>query len=528
MKRSNPKEPESLAEGFDSARSDYNAIRSSRFRRRRIGVASAGSGADFHYRSQADYMKLLEQARDFDRNDAIAGQTVERAVTNIIQQGFTIDPQTGDKGADQIIADRWAEWSIDADQVDLAGELNFNDMENLIPRQTFVDGDHIVLPNIEGPLELIEGHRLRTPSGTRKNVVHGVLLNERRKRLQYWFTKEDVSPMATVKLVGETTPFDARDAEGNRQVFHIYNPKRVSQTRGITAFAPIFDCLGMFEDINFARLIQQQVVSCFAIFRKRDATFQAGNVTETAKRGSESTDQRADGSSRELTGIGPGMEVAGEIGETLEGFSPNVPDPQFFSHVKLILTLVSINLGLPLNLLLLDPSDTNFSGWRGAMDQARIGFRRNQQWMISKFHRPVYIFKVRQWLSEDSALRSIANQSKVKIFRHRWNPPSWPYIEPLKDAAADLLRRRNCMISPRRQQAERGRDYNEVTIETIEDNSFAIKAAKTEAAKINKEFSKDEQKVHWRELYSAPSSAGVKITIEGDESEIQGTTSDGK
>ena len=108
--------------------------------------------------------------------------------------------------------------------------------------------------------------------------------------------------------------------------------------------------------------------------------------------------------------------------------------------MRLILTLIGINLGLPLVMVLMDASETNFSGWRGAVDQARLGFRQNQKRLINRFHKPVYLWKVRQWMAEDAALRRAAARSDVNIFAHRWNPPTWPYIQPLQDATADLLR----------------------------------------------------------------------------------------
>jgi len=209
------------------------------------------------------------------------------------------------------------------------------------------------------------------------------------------------------------------------------------------------------------------------------------------------------------------MQIFGQVGESLKGFSPNIPNPEFFPHARMALMLISINLGLPLVVALLDASETNFSGFRGAVDQARMGFKRNQSWLSERFHEPAYRWKVRQWLSEDPALRVAAAKRGVNIFSHQWNRPAWPYIEPLKDASADLLRVRNALISPRRLQAERGRDWRGLVREIIEDNGYAIRNAKRRAQKINKEFP-DSDPVHWRELISLPTPDGVKVTVQAD------------
>lgn len=506
-----PQEASSLSDTFDGLRNDYDAARTSRYRRKRTGLAPMGGGADYHVRSEAKYLEMMEQARDMDRNDVIVGQTIDRAVDNIIQDGFTLDTKTGDKTLDLDLWERWNAWSIDPESCDTAGELCFYDMEQLVTRQTYVDGDIMALPTRDGSLQLIEGHRLRTPTNTKRNVVLGVLLDERRRRLEYWFTKDEIDPLKAVNRVSDIAPYAARDAEGNRQVFQVYNPKRASQTRGITALAPIFNACGMFEDINFAKMVQQQVVSCFAIFRMV-AAGQSGLPSVDTQYGSRSTETQSDGTTRTIEGIAPGMEIQGRPGETLQGFSPAVPNAEFFQHVRLILTLIGINLGLPLVLVLMDGSETNFSGWRGAVDEARKGFRRNQRWLMRRFHSQVYKWKVREWLADDAALRSAANRAGINIFGHRWNPPTWPYIEPMNDAAADLLRDRNGLISKRRLHAERGRDWEELAVEIVEDNAYAIERAKERAKKIN-EAHDDDQPVHWRELLSLPTPDGVTVSL---------------
>ena len=460
---------ESLFSLMEGMRADYEAARESRFVRRREGVIPMGSSADYHIRDEYHFHMLREQARDMERNDMIVGQIIERAVANEVQEGFRLKPSTGDDSLDRDLKARFGDWSDDPDQSDLAGEHCFNEMQGMLNYQAKVDGDIFVLPTEEGSLQVVEAHRCRRPQRTRRNVVHGVLLEpDTRRRLEYWFAKDDVDPMYPVNLVSEIERYPARDANGHRQVFHLYRSTRFSMTRGITSLAPIFAACGMFEDTNFAQMVRQQVVSCFVIFRKRGPNWRGGGGdTQYGERSSVTLE---DGSSRSIEGLGPGMEVRGDPDEDLQGFSPDVPSPQFFEHVRLILTLISTNLGLPLVIALMDASETNFSGFRGALDQAKLGFRKNQRSFIRRFLRPVYLWKVRRWLDPasgeyDRGIAAAAKKSGISIFRHVWQPPGWPYIEPLKDATADLIITRNGLNSrsrvfaardPRRRGAGRG------------------------------------------------------------------------
>lgn len=513
-----------VAGPMDSARSDYNAARESRYRRRRTGVNPQGSGADYHYRSEADWLKILEQARDFDRNDMVIGQTVDRAVTNTIQDGMTLDPKTGSDDLDDHLEGLWNDWSEDPDECDVSGEMTFADYEQMAFRSMLVDGDVAVLPLEEGQMQAIEAHRIRTPPGKGDlNVIHGVQVDEFRKRIAYFLTKDDAASTKRFKAADFLAPVMARNGDGDRQVFHVYNPKRFSQTRGISAFAPIFDPVGMFEDIQFASLIKQAVVSSFAIFREREIGYDGGTAAQT---GTRTDTARTDGTTQTVEGIGPGMQITGNPGEKLHGFSPNVPGDSFFDHSRLILTIIGINLGLPLVLVLMDASETNFSGYRGALDQARLGFRRNQKALIRKFHKPCYLWKVRQWIqdADDSMLRGVAERTDVKVFEHKWNTPRWPYIEPTKDATGDTIKLNGNLASPRTVQGDRGGNWFETIDETVEDWGYAVKVAMKAAKEINAEVG-GEDPVAWRELLRWTSSIAVNVDAREDAPEPRGKES---
>lgn len=471
-------------------RNDYQAAKSTRFRRIRNGLPSLGGSADYHYRSETDFLKIMEYARDMDRNDVIVSQTVDRSVSNVIQDGIKLDFNTGDRALDSDLLARWEYETHNPQTIDSMGELNLTQMQRLVLRQMIVDGDIFALFDSRNCIQLIEAHRCRSLDKPENDVINGVKLDEWRRRIQYWFTKEDINPSQAVRTTTDIIKKDAYDKDGNKQVFQIYNPKRVSQTRGVSAFAPIFDLLGMLEDINFAKLVQQQIVSCFAIFRKRDLSFRGG---ENAVYGEQYAEALTDGSSRLTEGIAPGMEIVGLPGEELSGFSPNVPNPEFFEHFRLMLQLVGVNLGMPLILLLMDASETNFSGWRGAFDQAKMGFKDLQNIIIWRFLEPVFDWKVRVWAAEDPILFKRADLLR----KHRWNSPRWPYIQPLDEARADELRQNALLISPRRLHAESGRDWDDISTEIVEDRSKLIEKA-IEAAKKLSAAAGDE--ISWREL----------------------------
>lgn len=493
---------------FEKIRADYDMSRESRYVRRRTGLAPRGGSADYHLRVEELFYKDIEKARDMDRNDSVVGQIIDRSVANIVQDGFSLDPQTGDKSLNDELYARFQEWASDPELCDVSGEYTFHDYENHAMRAVQVDGDCVVLGLEEGQVQFIEAHEVQTTT-KQENTILGVTKDAYGRRSQYWIMRDGIQPTDPKE---QSAPVDVRNSDGFRQLFHVYNVKRMTQTRGKTAMAPVFALAGMFEDIQFAKLVQQQVVSCFAIFREQAMPNSSDLPTKTPGYGSPQTETTSSGT-RYIENIAPGMEIIGRPGEKLQGFSPDVPNAEYFTHVKLMLQMMGVNLGLPLCLVLMDGSETNFSGWRGAVDEARKGFRANQRNLVNRLHKPVYEWKVSQWIAEDTSLRKVAADLGAAMFRHKWNAPRWAYIDPVGDAQGDQLRLQNALVSPRRLHAERGSEWEEVADEIVGDYSYAIIAAKKAAKKINAAFN-DGQPVHWRELINMPLPIGLQMTMQ--------------
>jgi len=498
----------SVVTDFRDARADYEMSKTSRFVRQRTGLAPGGGPADFHYRNEAAYYRDIEKARDMDRNDAIVGQTLDRAVANIVQDGFTLDPKTGSRKLDAELWKRWQDWSHESSDCDIVGESSFHDFESLAMRSMLLDGDCGFMGLVSGHLQMHEAHVIQT-STSRDNTHLGVEVDTFGRHVRYWIMSDSVDRRSIKKEIAQ--PVEVY-TNGMRTFFHVYKPKRKSLRRGVTAFAPIFALTGMFEDIQFAKLVQQQVVSCFAIFKKKAANSDPLPSADGGF-GSQATETTSTGQVRQIENLSPAMMIEGNPGEELQGFSPNVPNSEYFEHVKLMLQMIGVNLGLPLCLVLMDGSETNFSGWRGAVDEARKGFRDNQRNLVRRFHTPVYKWKVQQWIEESADLRLMANSSRVDVFKHKFNAPSWQYIDPVDDAKGDKLRLENALISPRRLHAERGHDWEEVSDEIVSDNAQAIIRAKKQAVKINESI-EDNQPVHWRDLISLPMPSGVTMSMQ--------------
>ncbi|HBE72464.1 MAG TPA: hypothetical protein DDW52_30390 [Planctomycetaceae bacterium] len=508
-----------IFDSLEQSRADYRAAKTSRFTPRANGVPSMGAGADYHYRSESEFLRMIERARAFERDDPIVGSAIRRIVANVLQEGFSPDPDTGNLDLDAALKTEWQAWSSDSARCHSEAEFSFRQIERLCLHSAIRDGDMFTLLTNRGTLQLIEGHRPRTPR-TRRNVVHGILLDEQARRRELWVSREDLGPYGSLRRVSETRQYPFRDAAGNQQVLQVYFPSRSSQRRGVSALCPVVETQAIHADVQFAMLVKQQMSALIVLLREQAAgTDVAGPPIGDLQSGQQL--QTKSGSIKPIGGISAGLDVTGVAGEKINAFSPNIPGDGFFDHTALLLTFLSVNLDMPLQVMLLDPTKVSFSSWRGAIDQARIRIRQLSNEYISRFHRPVWEWRVRYLIETNPAIRALA-ASVENPAQNRWRVPGHRYIQPREESQAHRNDLDAFISSPRRVQSDLGRDWDEVSREIIEDRLALIRGAAIGAQSLQGELGID---VSWRDILS-PSLGGNAVTQSVVSQETGGNTDD--
>ena len=516
-----------VSEAFFEAKNDYRASKHTRFTPQLRGVSPSGSGADYHYRNETAYLHMIERARDIERNDPIVGSGIRRLTANVVQEGFTPDPDTNSRDLDSRLKELWHAWANDPDQCHSEQEFDFFQIERLVFSSIIRDGDIFPMMLRDMSIQPVEGHRPRTPLRTTRNVVHGIHLDERARRQEVWLSKEDLSPHQSVSHVRDISARSFRDQDGNRQVLQCYFPRRFSQRRGVTALAPITDVAGMHDDLQYAAMVKQQLSALLVFLEQQDPNAPAP-IGGPGMGPGPTNGELGHGLQNTLSQLGAGIHYRAPRGAKVEGFSPNIPGEGFLDHSMLLMTFIAINLDLPLQVLLLDPTKTNFSGWRGAVEEARKRYREMQRDLVSQFHRPIYKWLVRRWIQTDPLASQFAAQPGVNPLHHKWQKPSWPYIEPLKDSQSDNLQRVGFLNSDSRIQAARGRDWDEVAKEIAKDRGILIRNLFTEALDIHSSGEYADFDFSPREIFALlyeTKTAAISPSVMTDDDERVGVTS---
>jgi capsid protein len=516
---------ESLISDDGGPQASYEAGRVDALNPIATGIDPLGADADTHYGSDLAFFLSVERARNAVRNHGLVEQGVNRLLSNLQLDTVTHDVDSGDEAVDVDLKAWHREWANDPSQCDYEGQRTLGEIANQSFFNQLVDGDIAHLPLATDRIQTLEAHQLRRPQSHRNtrsvaDIIHGVEVANGRVAA-YHFTPQAVAANDYGARY-RTERYRAWDDEGNRLVWHLGFRHRFSQRRGISRLNPARNSMNGFDQLNWAH-IHSAVRRSLISFLEMDASDRpssplAGNsLPATGERRVEQAGLVT--RVHELMGQ-PAAVLSVAAGRKLEGWNANMPGSQFFEHAALLLSILAVNLDLPLSSLLLDGSLVNFHGGRMVADQARMRYRHMQAMQINGFYRPVWAWRVRQRLTPgapmfDRALANAVKRNAVNPFQVTFRAKGWPYVKPAEDVAAREVAERRNLRSLRAILADDGVDLDDHIEEIIRDRGAFARRALEEAITLRDAFPDANLNVGqlFRELWYGLNPAGVELSL---------------
>lgn len=393
----------------------------------------------------SDLPTLRERSRDLVRNDSIASGAIDTIVTNIIGSGIRPQSRIDKEGViasedfiEQLqkqiekVWDRWIEYA------DAGERLNFYEIEELVERQRFINGEAIIIP-VRLPetkrrrpyslaLQVVEADRMGTPTElvSDKRYRSGVEVGDFGEPVSYFIRRTHPGDLNASMLGGRDAfvQYPAFNDLGDPNILHLYHVKRPGQTRGEPFFAPV---LNLFKDrfeYMESELVANRVAACFALFVKKDQAY-----TNSIMRGREENDKR-------MEELSPGLIEYLNPGESIESFNPNRPGGTFGLFIERILRDISSGLNIPYEILAKDFSKSNYSNTRAALLEARRFFMMQQRFVADKFAQPVLIALLEEaYLMGELPILDFYEKRSAYV-RCRWIAPGWQWVDPQNEVEA--------------------------------------------------------------------------------------------
>ena len=370
----------------------------------------------YRYINPMELMAMRNRSRELERNNAIADGMLSRAVENVVGEGFQHQSTTDDEDWNKATND-W--WDGECESIDYNG-LSWLEHQSLIYRSRLRDGDVLGVKLASGQIQGIEGDLIWSPDTAKGNqaIVDGILTDSGGRAVTYFITPYD---MGGRKL---PVPYAAKD------VVFFARTKRLGQLRGEPCFAQTFTLFDQVDKWIEATIVQARMAACvgLAIIKKNAAAFNAALKTFPAN-----PNAPAGAPPSRKIDFEPGMLPVFENGEEIQQLNPNQPNQSFPDNLVMMMRLAGLSLGMPLELVLLDFSRTNFASARASMLQAYRRFRNEQKIMIGRYLSPVRNWKIQL------AIQKGKLKPNPQWAKHRFIGQPWPYLDPTKEAQANQM-----------------------------------------------------------------------------------------
>ena len=359
----------------------------------------------------------------------------------------------------------WLDWT---DEADAEGFTDFYGLQRRAAREVFIagevffrfrprrpqDGLTVPLQLQMLPSEMLPLNRNEVSPGG--NVIRqGIEFDAIGRRVAYHFLRRHPGDMTDPGLAGEIVRIPASE------IVHIIDPVDAGQLRGVSRFAAGIVKLFLLDQYDDAELDRKKVAAMHALFITTPAPAEPLDAAE----GRDENDERTlDLQPGQITMLEPGEEVQtsapADSGQTYEPFQYRT------------LLQVSAALGVPYAYLSNDMLKANYSNSRLAL----LEFRRR----IEAYQHAVIVWQLcrqvwARWM--DTAVLAGAldlpdyDQRRREYLACGWLPPKWDWVDPMKDARAEIEQIDAGLKSRTQALAERGYDAEQVDAEIAADKA---------------------------------------------------------
>jgi lambda family phage portal protein len=413
----------------------YDAVK---YTRERKGPSSLSGAED--YRSNYDRVELMKRARDLAENvglvRSILMKFASHTAANISYQARTENPEVNTE-----VEAYWAEWW---DKCDLTTRHTGSTLMQVAMMSMLRDGDFlfVLVRDKDGNLKIqgIEADRLGDPFKvyTSLDLIGGIHID-----------RDTGSPTAYDiynRSIGDFYTYQATISSS--QAFHLFDPLRIDQYRGISAFhTAINDATDIYDIINFEKMAAKNASSQAGIVKRNN-----NNASDLS---SLTNDEDLNGNTIKLEAIESGKISYLEPGEDIvfpDG--PSRPSGAFAEFHKILLRNICLGLGIPYSFAV-DPSAMSGPTARLEMQQAGRTFRRYQKLIDDKVLRPIKNIVLADAVARGLIENNVGSRTTRGIFNFGANVS----IDLSRDSASAISEFKSGLRTAADIYSERGQDF---------------------------------------------------------------------
>lgn len=384
-------------------------------RKRKTGWTSpAPAERDF---TNSDRLKTIAQARQLVDENPFAQSLLHSHLDYVIGTEFKLNMRTGNNDWDNKV-EQW--WNLKKDQLDIRNYKTWGKLLRCWQARRMVDGD-VGIAFIEDTFNGFDKAWVQTIEADRifKHDPYdindsGIDFDAHGMPLTYFVGKRD-------RKAGDVSQ------QFDRRYFHLftYQPnERAEMLRGQSAFLVLINLLKDLDETMEAVALKIKKESFMGLKFK---TVGGQNPFQQVFKGDES------GFTRPHVNLVSGLNLNLDVNEEAEIMESKTPNSEYQSYIKQQMRIAGLPFGLPLEYILFDSSDVNYSGLMALASMLKRIIKVHQSDVRSTASR------VFQWVLSYEGLQTLGNPPqdiKNTYWEHTWGAGNSGFIDPAKEASA--------------------------------------------------------------------------------------------
>jgi lambda family phage portal protein len=376
---------------------------------------------------QRGLRSLRARSRDLSRNNDYVRNFVRLCSRNIVgPDGFSLQPQAKkpdgkhDKADNAAISEAFWRWAK-LGQCDVTGKHSFLTLQRLIVETLAKDGECLIR-RVKGrgdfgyQLQLLDVGLLDETLNSDvvgKRIVMGVEIDDWGKPIAYHLKQAN-------RMAGDRLRIAADE------IWHLFLPLEIDQSRGVP-----WTTTGMLR-LNMLAGYEEAAVTAARVGAAKMGFF----TQDEASSGGPALGAYDEAAQAVITDAEPGTFETLPAGMKFESFNPDYPHALYAEFTKACLRGIGAGLGVSYNSLTGDLENVNYSSIRAGVIDERDEWMAMQGWLIEVFLAPLYS----EWLP----MAMLSGQLKLpmaklaKFDNARWQGRRWQWVDPLRDAKAEI------------------------------------------------------------------------------------------
>lgn len=432
-----------------------------------------------------DLEDLRGKSRSLYMNNEVAGAVLARIKTNVVGAGLIPKPvinykylnitREEAKEYERIIKAKFNTWASSCNS-DSSRTNDFYTTQALVCLSWVMSGDVFAIPkrkkregvDIDLCIQILEADRIRNPSSSNEQIRGGIELDSDGELTKYYISGKHPGDGQS-----ETKGYPVYNSLGRKNIYHVFEPERPGQRRGVPLLAPLIlslKQLGRYQTAEITSAVMNAMIGLI-IEKPQDSqpTYYNSNYGKQVN-GAVPPKQE-----EKKYDIKNATVIETYKGHTVKEFQTSRPNKNYKDFVETVIEGMGARVSVPKEVLM-SSFKSSYSAARASLEEAHKRFIVARKIIVTKFCQPTYEEFILDLIKngdiecpqffEDEAVRSA-------FTRCLWIGPNKASLDPVKDARAAEISLKNKTTTRSMIALSIGIDYDDI-IDEIEEEEMTM------------------------------------------------------